>query len=243
MTQFPKLVHRYFYLSTVIILFIVFLPLLYYYTLDHKKNYSKIHKIRRLISAKSLQIAGIRLEVNYQQPVDWSTNYIICPNHTSILDIAIISSLCKAPCSFMGKVELLKNPFTRIFFKTIDIPVDRSSKGSSFQAFKKASSLLKEKKTMIIFPEGKIDDTYPPLLHPFKKGAFKLAEINNVKILPVVIQNAWKLMWDDGAKYGSKPGIIKINVLSPIEINSTDSELETKVYNMMKESWILYNKV
>lgn len=143
----------------------------------------------------------------------------------------------------MGKAELLNNPLTRIFFKTIDIPVDRNSKTSSFLAFKKASALLKDEKSMVIFPEGKIDDIYPPELHPFKKGAFKLAEINHVKILPIVIENAWRIMWDDGRKYGSKPGIINIDVLSPIKTSSTDSELETKVYNIMKESWILYNKV
>src|SRR5690606_16060875 len=118
--------------------------------------------------------------------------YVLCPNHTSILDITILTYLCDTPISFIGKDELLKNPVTRIFFKSIDIPVNRDSKISSFKAYKRASLYLQEGKSVVVFPEGKIDDGFPPTLHPFKSGAFKMATENNIPILPIVIQDAWK---------------------------------------------------
>lgn len=245
MKRFLRILHRYLYLTIVILLFLLTAPFLYYYARKPQKYYNKISAIRKFISMASLRIAGIRLRITYHKPIDWSDNYVICPNHTSILDIAIISSLSQKPASFLGKIELLQNPLTRAFFKTIDIPVDRKNRISSFKAFQQAKELLQTGKSIIIFPEGKIDDLYPPILHPFKKGAFKLAHTNRIKILPVVIQDAWKLLWDDGAKYGSKPGTIHVDVLAPVEIDIEDkqTELEATVYNMMKESWSLYNKV
>ncbi|TDS15894.1 1-acyl-sn-glycerol-3-phosphate acyltransferase [Sphingobacterium paludis] len=189
---------------------------------------------------------GIRIHVNYEADVDWSKTYIICPNHTSFLDISVLTFLCKTPFSFMGKDELLQNPVTRIFFETIDIPVKRDSKMSSFKAYKKALELLFDRKSLVIFPEGKIDDHYPPILHPFKPGAFRLATEHNIAILPVVIQDAWKIFWDDGRKFGSQPGVIHVHVLAPVETSAVGKEnvmqLEREVYNKMKDTWDLYNK-
>ena len=145
----------------------------------------------------------------------------------------------------MGKKKLLSNPVTRIFFKTIDIPVKRDSKISSFKAYKKAEALLKKNYSVVIFPEGKIDDGYPPVLHPFKSGAFRMATENKIPILPIVIQDAWKILWDDGKRFGSKPGTIHVRILAPIEINeylaNDNSTLENTVYNRMKSVWNQHN--
>jgi 1-acyl-sn-glycerol-3-phosphate acyltransferase len=124
--------------------------------------------------------------------------------------------------------------------------VDRKSKISAFRAFKKADSLVKEGKSVVIFPEGKIDDEYPPRLHEFKSGSFKLAIDNQVQILPVVIQNAWQILFDSGDTLGSRPGVVRLHVLSPIfpqmihnqspeEIQP--DEIQKLVYNRMKSHW------
>jgi len=68
---------------------------------------------------------------------------------------------------------------------------------------------------LIIFPEGKIDDAYPPVLQEFKNGPFRLAIEKNISIVPVSI-NVWKLMWDDGMKFGTRPGIGNVYVHAPI---------------------------
>ncbi len=134
----------------------------------------------------------------------------------------------------MGKEDLLNNPVTRLFFNTIDITVNRDSKMSSFRAFKRAEEVLKQGQSLAIFPEGKIGDEYPPLLHEFKNGPFRLAIEQQVAILPVSIKNTWKLCWDDGSRYGSKPGICDIWVHKPIEttgltVDQAD-ELKDRVY-------------
>ena len=242
---FRKL-HLYLYLATVLFLFFLAAPILYFVKREPQRNYKKIAAIRKWISSRSFRLLGFRIAITQEEPIDWSKNYIICANHSSILDITILDSVSKQPCSFMGKDTLLKNPVTRPFFKTIDIPVNRNSKTSAFRAYKKAEELLQNGRSLIIFPEGKIDDEYPPRLHPFKKGAFRLAKENNIPILPIVIHDAWQLLWDDGTQLGSRPGTIAVTILAPIAPqlleDSDDAQLESLVYNSMKYSLENHNK-
>lgn len=247
MIKLLRKTHTYLYLGAVLFFFIPFYPFLYFFTRNPKKYFNQIVFCRRWISLLSTGIVGIRFHVEYEDKssVDWNESFVICPNHTSILDITALTYLCPQNFSFMGKIELLNNPVTRIFFKSIDIAVDRNSKISSFKAFKKADEILKEGKSIVIFPEGKIDDEYPPKLHEFKSGSFRLAVDNKIKILPVVIKDAWKILWDDGMRFGSKPGIVHIKILKPIDtqsisINELD-DLQHHVYSRMNDYWLQSN--
>ena len=117
----------------------------------------------------------------------------------------------------MGKQELVDGLVTGIFFRTVDIPVNRESKIASFRSFKTAMDRLQKGITVIIFPEATIPDTYPPLLHSFKNGPFRMAIELKIPIIPVTCLNTWKVMWDNGEIYGSKPGVCDIFVHKPIE--------------------------
>lgn len=181
--------------------------------------------------------SGISFKIVYERKIDWSKPYIIVANHTSNLDIAALMMLCPGNFSFIGKEELLDNPVTGYFFKTVDIPVRRSSKISSFRAFKRAEEYLMAGKSVAIFPEGGIADEYPPRLQEFKNGGFKLAIDLNIPILPVVIEDAWKIHWDDGKKFGSSPGSVHMHVLDPVDpgqFSDSVDELRNRVYSSMQ---------
>ncbi len=211
-----KKLHRYFYLGAVLFFFLPYWPVLIYWAKKPEKNYQRLVNARRWIAKRSARVAGFSFKVRFHSEVDWSKNYIICPNHTSNLDISAVIALCDAPHSYMGKAELLSNPVTGLFFRSIDIPINRESKISAYRAFKKAESHLSQNRNLVIFPEGRIDDQFPPKLGAFKTGPFKLAIETKVAILPVVIQNAWELFWDDGNPRGTTPGTVYIDVLPPI---------------------------
>ena len=94
--------------------------------------------------------------------------------------------------------------------------------------------------SIVIFPEGKIGDDYPPILHEFKNGPFRLAIEHQIPIIPVSIDSIWKLMWDNGFKYGSKPGIGQLWVHEPIEtkgmtVDDADA-LKDRVYETIKRT-------
>ncbi|MES2268866.1 MAG: lysophospholipid acyltransferase family protein [Bacteroidota bacterium] len=211
-----KKVHLYLYQGSVGLFYFLFWPLLYYFS-RKAERYKNMNAVRRVWGLVSSFCVGIRYKYQFEQPIDWSKTYIVCPNHTSNLDITALSILVKSNCCFMGKEELVDGLVTRLFFRTVDIPVNRESKIASFRAFKVAMERLGNGTTVIIFPEATIPDLYPPQLHSFKNGPFRMAIELNVPIIPVTSLNTWEIFWDDGSKYGSKPGVCDIFVHKPIE--------------------------
>lgn len=205
-----------------------------------------MNRLRWIFSYFTSLISGFFFRFSFEKEIDWSQNYIICANHTSNLDITAIILLVKRNFVFLGKDELLDNFIAGIYFRTIDIPLNRASNMSAFRAFKKAEERLIEGKTVVIFPEGMIGEDFPPVLQAFKNGSFKLAIEQGVSILPVTISNNWKLMWDDGSKYGSSPGICDICVHAPIETRgmlASDAEgLKDAVYGIIKQQLNLDKK-
>ncbi len=243
MKKFLKKVHRYYFLMLLALAFIILYPFIYFFS-RNPVNFKGMNSMRFIFSNVSSTLAGIFYRFTFEQNVDWSKNYIICGNHTSNLDITAVMLLVKKNMVFMGKEELLHNFITGVYFRTIDIPLNRESKMSAFRAFKKAEESIREGKHVVIFPEGMISEHYPPVLQPFKNGPFKLAIDQGVPILPITIHNNWELMWDDGARYGTKPGICDIYIHAPIETRGmlpADAEvLRDEVFDMMEKRFNNY---
>jgi 1-acyl-sn-glycerol-3-phosphate acyltransferase len=191
-------------------------PLFYYFS-KKPSRYRNMNGLRRVWAITSSALVGFIYKFEYEEPIDWSKTYIVCPNHSSNLDISAMCVLVNNNCSFMGKEELKDALVTSLFFRSVDIPVNRDSKMSSYRAFKMAAERLQSGTTLIIFPEGKISDDYPPTLHEFKNGPFKLAIDFKIPIIPVSSANTWKKLWDDGTKYGTRPGVCNFYVHKPIE--------------------------
>ncbi len=177
----------------------------------------KYERLKKGVGIYKLGACGFIYRFEYEVPIDWSKTYIVCPNHTSNLDISAMCVLVNNNCSFMGKETLKDGLVTSLFFRSVDIPVNRDSKMSSYRAFKMAIERLQSGTTLIIFPEGKIGDNYPPTLHDFKNGPFKMAIEHKVPIIPVSSSNTWKKLWDDGTKYGTRPGTCNFYVHKPIQ--------------------------
>jgi 1-acyl-sn-glycerol-3-phosphate acyltransferase len=218
-----KKVHVYLYVISVALTYFLLWPIFYY--LSRKlSRYRGMNALRRAWGFLSSALVGFFYKYEYEQPIDWSKTYIVCPNHTSNLDIAAMCILVNNNCSFMGKEELKDGLVTRLFFKSVDIPVNRDSKMSSYRAFKEAGERLKNGTSLIIFPEGKIDDEYPPRLQEFKNGPFRLAIDLKIPIIPVSSANTWKMLWDDGTKYGTHPGVCKFYVHKPIDTQNLTAD-------------------
>jgi len=233
-----KKAHVYLYVFSVALSYFIFWPLFKYFSLK-PAGHRNMNRFRRYWAIISSACVGFFYRFTYEQPVDWSKTYIVCPNHTSNLDISAMCVLVNANCSFMGKEELKDELVTGLFFRTVDIPVNRDSKMSSYRAFKKAAEKLQEGTTLIIFPEGKISDDYPPTLHEFKNGPFRLAIEHKIPIIPVSSPNTWHKLWDNGTKHGTRPGVCDIYVHKPIEtanmtVDDADG-LRDKVYNIIAE--------
>jgi len=163
---------------------------------------------------------------------------IVC-NHTSYLDIVLSVFYIRHLALFMGKTELLKVPLFCIFFKKMDIPVDRRSRMGSHKAFMRAAEEIDKGNAMIIYPEGTIASDGK--LKPFKNGAFKLAIDKQIPIIPVTNLNNWELLQNGGFfKSFGRPGLARIVVHPPIStVGMTEEnlvDLRHQVYNLTKET-------
>lgn len=237
MKKHLKKLHHFYHKFVIGLVFLFIYPFVLFFS-RKPVNLDGMNAMRRILSMFSSAFSGIFFNFTYEKQIDWSKTYIICANHTSNLDISTIILLAKRNFVFLGKDELLDNLVTKIYFETIDIPINRESKMSSYRGFKRAEEYLKNRTHVVIFPEGLIANDYPPVLNPFKIGPFRLAIEQNISILPVTIGDNWKLMWDDGSRHGSKPGVSNIYVHEPVEtlnlnINDAD-ELRDHVYGLIK---------
>ena len=174
-------------------------------------------------------VPGIRVSIEREIPVeDLPPVAVYCANHVSYLDIVLSYIVVPRYFVFMGKQEIQKAPLFNIFFRDMNILVDRKSRVGSHKAYLRAAEDLGKGSSVFLFPEGTISSKGK--LIPFKNGAFKLAIDNQVPIVPVTFLNNWKLLQNGGfLKSHGRPGIAKVIVHKPV---STAGMTEKDLVNL-----------
>lgn len=164
----------------------------------------------------SLQWIGL-----FPQRVEWRGRlpeppYIVVSNHSSYIDIVQMFNLIPDYFLMMGKYELQRWPLFRIFFKGMDIAVNRGSHTEAAKAFRRAAAALDGGACVVLFPEGTIPHTVPRM-KPFKDGAFRLAVDKQVPIVPVTFTNHWRLFGDpEDLLSRGHPGVTRAVVHPPV---------------------------
>lgn len=207
----------------LITLLVFYLPIRFFLTNEKKKQ--AIFPLFVLWARLFCFFTGLRIDVKNTYHIQHK-QVVFIANHTSFLDIIFMYLLFpKHPFLFLGKAELLKVPLVKTFFKKLHIPVFREAKTKTGQSFKQASEALKNGWSIIIFPEGGIKEKLVPQLQPFKDGAFRLAAMHQVPVVPITFLNNYQLFADPSTKNAvAKPGKARIVVHPSIEITDTDDE-------------------
>jgi 1-acyl-sn-glycerol-3-phosphate acyltransferase len=166
--------------------------------------------------------------------------FVICPNHGSYLDIlTMYTAFNRHRFLFIGKKELLTWPIINIFFKNIDIAIDRNKPREAIKSLEKAKNQLKNKWSIGIFPEG-IIPLDAPKISPFKNGAFKIAIETQTPILPVTFLDNWRLFQADPVVLGkARPGLSRFIIHEPI---STKGMTEKDLVSLREQVYEIVNK-
>ena len=127
--------------------------------------------------------------------------FILCPNHTSYLDgFVIFSSLplrFKYNLFFIGLSKYFEVPLLRSFIRYFRvIPVDISR--NLIETMKAASLVLRNNKTLCVFPEG--SRSVDGGIKEFKKGIGILVKELAVGVVPVYIKGTYKA-WKSTAAF------------------------------------------
>ena len=113
--------------------------------------------------------------------------YIVCANHTSLMDVVMLVISFKGQINCMAKKEIFKVPILRSFVKAMGgFPIDR--KGSDVAAIKKTISMLNEGNNIGIFPQGTRRPFENPRDTEVKDGIGMIASRAGVGFMPVYIK-------------------------------------------------------
>jgi 1-acyl-sn-glycerol-3-phosphate acyltransferase len=167
------------------------------------------------IMRTGLRAAGIRVETEWQAPLDPAKNYLFFSNHRSNLDPPVLLPLVPGRTAVFIKRSLTRIPMLGYCMKLGDfIPVDRDGTvESAKQSVEEAARVLASGVHVTSFIEG----TRSPdgRLLPFKKGPFYLAMESGATVVPVTITGTEKLMRKGSLKV--KAGRAKVIFHIPLE--------------------------
>jgi 1-acyl-sn-glycerol-3-phosphate acyltransferase len=241
----PRALWKTLFLVNFILGLIILYPL-FRILLSKKKWFPLAFKLKKFWAGWIMIIPGLILKTERKTAIEKLPQpCIYCGNHVSYLDIVASYLIIPKYFVFMGKQELDKAPLFRVFFKEMNILVDRSSNVASHRAFMRAGSDIDQGQSVFLFPEGTISSFGK--LRGFKNGAFKLAIEKQVPIVPVTFLNNWKLLQNGGFfKAHGRPGISRIVIHEPITtVGMTEQDLvslRTKVYEVIQAELEKYNK-
>jgi 1-acyl-sn-glycerol-3-phosphate acyltransferase len=194
----------------------------------------RAHKVSRFWANLLFTCFFIRVDIKGAEFIKPEQAYIFVCNHRSQLDIPLFAIACKNTFRFLSKVEVTKIPLIGYVVKRLYITVDRKSKEDRAKSvIKMQDSLLKEKISVVLFPEGTRNRTAEPLID-FKDGAFRLAIETQLPIAVLTILNsggfspANKLMQ-------LKPGTLKAVWTEPISTINMTTEDTPRLKEQVKQ--------
>lgn len=112
---------------------------------------------------------------------------LICPNHTALWDVLVMSASTDVQIRYMAKKELFKIPVLGWLIKALGaFPVDR--KGGDVAAIRKTVSILGEGSHVGIFPQGTRHPHKNPRDTEVRHGVGLIAYRAKCDVLPVYIK-------------------------------------------------------
>lgn len=158
---------------------------------------------------------------------------LIISNHVAMTDpLSLLCALWYRIPRFIATKEMFDGKRKRSFFTMMHcIEVDRDN--FNMNTFHTVSDELAAGKVVVVFPEGKINETSTATL-PFKSGAILMAHKNNVPVVPVCIvrrKNRFSrqvILFGDPvdvrARCGALPSLEALNAISE-ELRRVESDL------------------
>lgn len=200
----------------------------------YKRRFNWTGGLNRIWAKAFYALLFMKTEIEYDIPLDKNSQYILCPNHFSYMDIPAMG-LINLNSIFVGKSEMEKIPIFGWMYKKLHITVDRESMKSKYSTFVRSIEAVNDGKNLVIFPEGGIISKNVPEMGRFKDGPFRVAVNTQIPIVPVSIINNWMILPPDLLM---RRKVQKIRVHSPI---TTSGKSDSDIPEMKKQVWNTIN--
>lgn len=226
---------------TVLLLILYPLYALFLFT---EKHFNKAFLLLRFHTGLLMTLVGVFTSVKNRHYIQKGQAYVITPNHSSFLDILILYQTFTQYFVFMGKKSLANVPIFGIFFKKMNIPVDRKSIMDGKRSMVRCAEELDKGHSVVLFPEGTISTKVPEMLK-FKNGAFKLAIEKQIPVIPITFFTNYRILEMAGLFSGKAgPGIAKAVIHEPIPTKGMTEKdvpaLRDRVFKTINDELVAY---
>lgn len=183
---------------------------------------------------------GIKLEIRKQHNINQLGNVIYISNHQNNYDMITASNIVQKSTVTIGKKSIIWIPlFGILYWLSGNLLINRKSPSKAHSMIYKLVNTLQQKNISFwIFPEGTRSNTQ--YLLPFKTGAFHVALMAKVPIVPIVVSNTNKIKLN---RFNN--GLVIVEMLMPIDItkfqNTSAKKLTDYCHNIMEKKLIKLN--
>ena len=192
------------------------------------------HNIARIWCRLLCKLNGVKVEIKGLEHLLKNQPQIFISNHQGYFDIFALSGYLPVQIRWVAKSSLFKIPFMGWAMTAAGyIPVTRTDRKKSYQAFLKTVEKVKEGCSVIIFPEG--TRSKDGKVGPFKKGSNLIATRANSPMIPVTIVGSGEIIKKGSAMIN--PGSVQIILSSPVRKHLEEKDAN-EVLNSIRETII-----
>jgi 1-acyl-sn-glycerol-3-phosphate acyltransferase len=193
----------------------------------------------QLWSRVFLWVPPMTYSVTGTEHIEPRTQYFFLANHLSNFDIPLLFRAIPTPIRYLAKAELYRIPVFAQALKVAGIvKIDRGAGASSYAAINEGVARAKANGySLIVFPEG--TRSRDGELHPFKKGAFRMAISTGLPVVPVTVNGTWEV-WPPGSKlfYRGHADVVIHEPIPTSHLSVKDIDtLRTQVYSIIDEQF------
>jgi len=182
---------------------------------------SAFHALSRPWARTVLRICRVKVHAEGLENIVAGTTYVYVSNHASMFDIPAVMVGIHTDIRIVYKKELAYMPIWGWALAAGPfISIDRFSAKDAMKSLEKAAEKMKHGASVLLFAEG--TRTRTGKLQPFKRGAFTLAAKSGIPIVPLTINNSFKIMPKGSLRI--RPVDISIIVDKPISTVGADTK-------------------
>ena len=224
----------------IVLLLAIPLSLLALFSIPVERTGRLYHWSAYAWSRTILWIFRIKVKVRGLEHIEGKERVIYVANHASWFDIPAMVVGVPDQIRIVFKKELTVVPIWGWALKWGPyIEIDRSNAKDALKSLDKAADQMRKGASVLLFAEG--TRTKDGKLQPFKRGAFALAVRSGVPVIPVAINNSFRILPKGSLRV--QPADIELVLDQPIEtsgIGGKDAELTLmdKVHQAIEKNFV-----
>ena len=223
------------YIYFGVLMFLTLFSRLYFFVLKKiespEKYNDSLYKYVNDWANHILKVIGVNVNIKGIENIP-EGNCLIVSNHQGNADFLILMAKLNKQMGFIAKKEILKLHIVGTWMKAMHcVFIDREDIRESLKAINKGIDNLEAGYSMTIFPEGTRSKSHK--LGEFKKGSMKLATKTNVPLVPIVLDNTFKVFEEGKGKLS--PANVTMSILKPINVSELTKEEKMNLAEIVRE--------